>query len=252
MTWYQPTTEGIPPTPRVSATGCLVDSEIYFFGGFDGNKWLNDLHTFWLKSMTWSKKQTFGNKPSPRCRHSTNYLNGRLYIFGGNDWDKSFNNVHTIQLLPPSTLKKDMGSLLNDELFSDITLILDDGVEIKAHKAVLASRCEVFKVMLTSQMQEGQKNSIEIKDTQSDVFKAIISFIYTDQAEFEDLNMVVNLLIESSKYGLVRLKKIWEWELTKVLDHDNVIDLLHLSDTYTASDLNEKTLISLKSYQRIL
>mmetsp|Transcript_19804 Transcript_19804/g.22117 ORF Transcript_19804/g.22117 Transcript_19804/m.22117 type:complete len:102 (+) Transcript_19804:383-688(+) len=101
-----------------------------------------------------------------------------------------------------------MGSLLNDELFSDITLILDDGVEIKAHKAVLASRCEVFKVMLTSQMQEGQKNSIEIKDTQSDVFKAIISFIYTDQAEFEDLNMVVNLLIESSKYGLVRLKKI--------------------------------------------
>ena len=105
MTWYKPKTYEPPPTPRVSATGWLVDSEIYFFGGFDGVRWLNDLHTFCLKTMTWSKKLTYGDKPSPRCRHSTNYLNGRLYIFGGNDWDKSFNNVHSIQLLPPSTLK---------------------------------------------------------------------------------------------------------------------------------------------------
>lgn len=85
VTWHQPITEGVPPPPRVSATGCLVDSEIFFFGGFDGNKWLNDLNTFDLKTMSWSKKATFGNKPSPRCRHSTNYSNGKLYIFGGND-----------------------------------------------------------------------------------------------------------------------------------------------------------------------
>jgi len=66
MTWYQPKTEGIAPTPRVSATGCLVGSEIYFFGGFDGERWLSDLHAFCLKKMTWTKKQTYGNKPSPR------------------------------------------------------------------------------------------------------------------------------------------------------------------------------------------
>lgn len=85
MTWYQPQTEGVPPTPRVSATGCLVDSEIYFFGGFDGQVWLNDLHSFCLKKMKWSKQVTYGNQPSARCRHSTNYLKGKLYIFGGND-----------------------------------------------------------------------------------------------------------------------------------------------------------------------
>ena len=101
-----------------------------------------------------------------------------------------------------------MKKLINDELFSDITLVLDDGERIKAHKAILASRCDVFRSMLTSNMQESQKEEIEIKDTNSEVFKAIISFIYTDQVEFNDLTMVVNLLIEACKYGLVRLKKI--------------------------------------------
>jgi len=100
--------------------------------------------------------------------------------------------VHTIQLYPPQTLKKDLKGLLNDELFSDITFVLEDGVKIKAHKAILGSRCEVFKKMLTSEMQESRKDEIEIKDTGSATFKAIINYIYTDEAEFEDLQMVVN------------------------------------------------------------
>lgn len=45
MTWYEPTIEGPPPTPRVSVTGCLVNQTVYFFGGFDGTNWINDLHT---------------------------------------------------------------------------------------------------------------------------------------------------------------------------------------------------------------
>lgn len=66
MTWHQPQTNGSPPSPRVSATGCLVNSEIYFFGGFDGMRWLNDLYTFCLKTMSWTKKVTYGKSPSPR------------------------------------------------------------------------------------------------------------------------------------------------------------------------------------------
>jgi len=138
-------------------------------------------------------------------------------------------------LLPLSN--KDLKSLLADELFSDVTLILDNGDRIKAHKAILASRWDFFKSMLTSEMKEGGKNEIEIKDWDSEVFKVIISYIYTDQIEFNDLKMILKILMEANKYGLIRLKKMWEWELTKVIDHDNVIDLLHLSDTHQASDL---------------
>lgn len=142
-----------------------------------------------------------------------------------------------------------MKSLLNDELFSDVTFVCEDGVKIKAHKAILASRCEVFRNMLTSGMIESRNNDtqddehgsrvIKITDTPSSTFKSIINYIYTDQPEFEDLQMVVNSLIVSDKYALVRLKKMCEWELSKVINQDNVIDLLHLSDVYNANELRD-------------
>ena len=201
--------------------------------------WLNDLHSFWLKTMTWSKKVTFGSQPPPRCRHSTNYINGKLFIFGGNDCDMSFNSVYTLKLTPPSTLRKDLKNLMKEGYFSDVSFILEDGSVIKAHKAILASRCEVFKTMLTSSMKEGLKDEIEIKDTNPEVFKNIINYIYTDEIELNDLSMIVNLLIESNKYNLIRLKNIWELELSKIIDLDNVIDLLNLSDIHEASELRE-------------
>lgn len=88
-------------------------------------------------------------------------------------------------------------------------------------------------------MQEGSKTEIEIPDTSAEVFKSILNYIYTDDVEFYDLSLVVNLLIESNKYNLVRLKRICEWELTKIIDQDNVIDLLHLSDIHGATDLRD-------------
>lgn len=44
MTWYEPEVGGSPPNPRVSVTGSLVNNNVYFFGGFDGVNWLNDIH----------------------------------------------------------------------------------------------------------------------------------------------------------------------------------------------------------------
>ena len=76
-----------------------------------------------------------------------------------------------------------------------------------------------------------------IKDTNPDVFKNIVNYIYTDEVELNDLSMIVNLLIESNKYNLTRLKSIWEWELSKIIDMENVIDILHLSDIHEAAEL---------------
>lgn len=149
----------------------------------------------------------------------------------------SFNSVYTLKLMLPPTLRRDMKNMLNDELFSDIIFVLEGKNTIKAHKAILASRCEVFRSMISSSMQEGQKDHIEIKDTNTEVFKHLINYIYTDEVEFTDLSMVVNLLIESNKYNLARLKNICEWELSKIIENENVIDLLHLTDIHEASEL---------------
>lgn len=118
----------------------------------------------------------------------------------------SFNSVHTLKISPPSTLRKDLSGLLHEGLFTDVTFVLEGKYRINAHKAILASRCEMFRNMLSSQMLEANKDEIEIKDTSVDVFRNIINYIYTDQADISDLSMVVNLLVEADKYNLSRLK----------------------------------------------
>jgi N-acetylneuraminic acid mutarotase len=98
LTWVKPIVTGEDPSARVSTTGCLIDSKIYYFGGYDGVQWMNDVHVFDIDSNRWSKVQTYGYKPRPRCRHTANIVKGQLYIFGGNDCELSFNDIWALSI----------------------------------------------------------------------------------------------------------------------------------------------------------
>jgi hypothetical protein len=67
---------GEGPSARVSTTGCLIDSRIIYFGGYDGVNWMNDVHVFDIENEEWTKVTTSEYKPRPRCRHSANILKG--------------------------------------------------------------------------------------------------------------------------------------------------------------------------------
>ncbi|CAM0884979.1 unnamed protein product [Alopecurus aequalis] len=70
--------------------------------------------------------------------------------------------------------------LLQDKLGSDVTF--EVGSELfAAHRCVLAARSKVFKAQLFGPMMEGITSGvIQIKDMESKVFAALLSFIYTD------------------------------------------------------------------------
>lgn len=89
---------GDEPSARVSTTGCLIDSKIYYFGGYDGKLWMNDIHVFDIETNMWDKIPTSGVKPRPRCRHTGNIIKGHLYIFGGNDCELSFNDTWALSI----------------------------------------------------------------------------------------------------------------------------------------------------------
>lgn len=76
LQWYKPQVTGDEPSARVSTTGCLIDSRIYYFGGYDGVQWMNDVHVFDIENNRWSKIDTHGYKPRPRCRHTANIVKG--------------------------------------------------------------------------------------------------------------------------------------------------------------------------------
>ena len=54
-----------------------------------------------------------------------------------------------------------------EKKFIDVVLVLDDGVEIPAHRLVLASASAYFRTMFTINMHESSKKCIHLRDVDS-------------------------------------------------------------------------------------
>lgn len=55
-----------------------------------------------------------------------------------------------------TSLSKDMGKLVNSDLFSDVCFIIEKQ-EVYAHKAILVARSDYFKAMFSHNMKESGK-----------------------------------------------------------------------------------------------
>ena len=91
----QPTT-GTPP-PVLCDGGCAsIGNNLYYFGGYDGSSYFNELHKLNLETFQWSKvhprnDQTNWPKPKTGCGFAA--INQRtLCCFGGLDTDSGWTN----------------------------------------------------------------------------------------------------------------------------------------------------------------
>lgn len=46
MVWAELNPQGVAPTPRVSVSSVLALNKLYFFGGYDGISWKNDIFIY--------------------------------------------------------------------------------------------------------------------------------------------------------------------------------------------------------------
>ena len=72
--------------------------------------------------------------------------------------------------------------LINDEIFSDVTLISGDGVSIKAHRNIVASFSETLKTVF---VENTSKNylSVYLMDIDGNILRNLKNFIYVGEAE---------------------------------------------------------------------
>ena len=89
-------------------------------------------------------------------------------------------------------------SLFQSRLLGDFTFVVD-GVEIVAHKAVLAARSPVFAAMFRNEMREKVSNRADIVDVDADTFQELLRFIYTGTVENLS-ELVREILAASIKY----------------------------------------------------
>uniref|UniRef100_A0A3B3SF63 Speckle type BTB/POZ protein like n=1 Tax=Paramormyrops kingsleyae TaxID=1676925 RepID=A0A3B3SF63_9TELE len=148
--------------------------------------------------------------------------------------------------VPECQLSDDLGNLWEFSRFTDCSLYVC-GQEFKAHKSILAARSPVFNAMFEHEMEESKKNRVDISDIEPDVFKEMMSFIYTGKAPNLE-KMADNLLAAADKYALERLKVMCEEALCSSLSVENVADVLILADLHSAEQLKAQAIDFINSH----
>ncbi|KAF9403169.1 hypothetical protein BGX21_006535 [Mortierella sp. AD011] len=111
--------------------------------------------------------------------------------------------------VPPSTLRTQMGLMLNNEEFSDFTIIPQDSTrKIHVHRMVLSSRWPHFRNVHASGMIESTRATMILPEPYHVVY-AFLSFLYTDVVDVDlDYTVLCEVMVMANMYLLERLKKL--------------------------------------------
>lgn len=200
--WLRPTwpTES-PQTPpgRQRHSASLIGSKrIYIFGGFDGNKWLNDLHILDV---------------------------GRLE-------ESALNDVAVHRLI------ENMRRLVNNPDFSDITFIVQDHRIYAHKAILVAQCEHFRAMFSGHRFAESTQTEIEIPEWSHVAFIAMLEWLYTGHTPRElSPTHLAEVLGLADQYTLDGLKHVCENVLVHSVEIDTVCTLLRHADQYMAHDL---------------
>lgn len=84
------------PSPRAAHSCDLIGNKLYIFGGWNGERALNDLHVLDLETRSWSLRALTGDLPSSRNNHAIAMVGIKLFIHGGHDGEKWLDDMYTL------------------------------------------------------------------------------------------------------------------------------------------------------------
>lgn len=151
-------------------------------------------------------------------------------------------NEHTAALTgtdrpSESVLVSDMRSLVNDSTYADVVFVVE-GHYLYAHRAILAARSEHFRNMFASGMRESKEKQINIPEIRFNVFKALLEFLYTNQADV-DGELAIQLYSCADLYRIERLKELCEMKVRTGITVENAPFLLKVADELSNTLLRE-------------
>lgn len=121
---------------------------------------------------------------------------------------------------------------LESGLGSDCTFVV--GAEqyvFRAHRMILVLASPVFETMLYENMAE-KNTPIIISDIHHKIFKALLTFIYTEQLEISSVDEACDLCYAADKYRLPELKIKCREYLQNQLNSEDAGQLYDVIKTY--------------------
>ncbi|XP_022225711.2 BTB/POZ domain-containing protein 9-like [Drosophila obscura] len=140
-------------------------------------------------------------------------------------------------------LSSDMGRLCLNELYSDVSFIVEDQ-SLPAHCLILAARSEYFRAMLYGGMAESQQRQIQLPEVPLEAFKVILGYLYSATMEIFTLDVAahIKVLRLANQYGLVEVESALSGHLQENLSVSNVCMILKTARLYNLNELAEKCL----------
>ncbi|KAI3931091.1 hypothetical protein MKW92_011427 [Papaver armeniacum] len=121
---------------------------------------------------------------------------------------------------------------VREGIYSDIQVKPRSGPSIRAHKFVLATRSEILKNMLESDLcKAAPGDSISLPEFNHEELETFLEFLYQGDLVVEKFEKhFCSLLIAADKYGIPHLQKFCEKQLLKLLNSSNALKVLEISD----------------------
>lgn len=133
----------------------------------------------------------------------------------------------------PHCLGKDLKDLLQTGAMSDLKLVTSTS-EFAAHKNILCARSPIFKAIL---MNDRIVDHINIVNTDDDILKRMLSYMYSDIPEDLDWQTALKLYKAADVYCIQRLKEFCSNVLITSLSPSNACIILNLATHHKDKDL---------------
>ena len=135
-------------------------------------------------------------------------------------------------------------ALLRSGTNSDVTFLVG-GKVFAAHRIILASQCEYFRLLLFGNMVEANPGAeIEVKDATPESFHFLLEYLYCGRLDLASLAecTVLELLALSDKYNLTDLLKSICIYLGGIINISNICQILTYADMHQLDKLQKKCL----------
>jgi hypothetical protein len=159
----------------------------------------------------------------------------------GSTWLENFCENITgdgVELNPSITtyLADEAGKIAKELLFgeaflSDIKFKVGE-VTLPAHRSIISSRSAYVRSLIDGQFAESKKPVVKLNYPDSDSWKAVMEFLYTDHAPIgldEDDCDPMPVLELANEYGLPRLISLCELYVTKMVEVATQVRYYHIS-----------------------
>jgi len=138
----------------------------------------------------------------------------------------------------PSSVIATLKNLLFSQDFSDVVFVCHDGIELPAHKNVLAAASEYFHAYFLGPWGDNHPDGKWETTNSSKIMKAVLTYIYTGElsSSIVDSN-AHDLLRIAQEYNLPELLKLAEGSCIHKLSIDNIKDFLQLAHLHQSAAL---------------